>query len=116
MEEGKEKLGETRRSVFEKRHGRPLYFSQQEARSWVNRDEAEWLGAGEKRIRLTPKGQRRFLEMKGTCRLRGRSTVLGEAVVLSNEPWARAFEHHQLKPYRPSISNFGRSRKEMVNT
>jgi hypothetical protein len=93
----------------QKREGRQLYFSQQQARNWVGRGEAEWLGRGEKRIRLTPSGQKRFLEIKATLRLRGRSAVLGEEVALSNEPWARAFEHQQLRPYCPSISNFDRT-------
>ena len=94
----------------QKRRGRPLYFSQQEARNWVERGEAAWLGRGEKRIRLTPSGQKRFLEMKATLRLRGRSTVLGTAIVLSNEPWARAFEHQQLEPARRRIRRHSRSR------
>lgn len=80
----------------QKRDGRPLYFSHRDARNWVNRGEAEWLGRGEMRIRLTPAGQKRFLEMKATLKLRGFSAIVGGVVAGAKEPWAWAFAKDQL--------------------
>jgi hypothetical protein len=79
-----------------KMHGKPLYFSHQNARGWVDRKHAVWVGQGEKRIRLTPSGQKFFLEMKATLRLRGFSAVVGETVAMADKPWARAFANDQL--------------------
>jgi len=77
-------------------HGKPLYFSHQNARDWVRGRHAVWVGQGEKRIHLTPSGQKLFLEMKATVRLRGFSAPVGQTVAMANAPWARAFAKDQL--------------------
>ena len=97
---------------------RPLYVSQQEAKKWVDRGEAEWLGHGEKRIRLTSLGQKRFVEIKPTLRLRGRSAVLGEEVVSTTEPWARVFElqqlRHRRKKYKTKLRPSSREKMKIL--
>lgn len=56
------------------RRGRPLYFSLQVAKNWVDAKDAEWLGKGEKRILLTEKGQQRFVEIKAILSMPGYMT------------------------------------------
>lgn len=77
---------------------RPLHFTRCEADEWVDSRDADWQGQGCKRIRLTLKGRARFRGIKAILKIRGFSTVVGEVIALSKEPWARAFVSQQLRP------------------
>lgn len=70
---------------------RPLYVSLRVAETWVDAQDAEWVGKGKKRILLTEKGQQRLVEMEAIRSMRGRSNQLGMDLAeayRNAEPWA----------------------------
>lgn len=73
------------------RDSRPAYLSQQEARAWVGAGDATWDGNSRKRIRLTKRGELRFLEISATPSMSGNSNRLGAYLAgeyASRKPWA----------------------------
>jgi hypothetical protein len=68
--------------------GRKLIFTMRQAQEWVKAGFARWVGRN--RLKITARYDPKAM-------LRGISSVVGEAVVDSNEFWAQTFIQNQLR-------------------